>query len=213
MNNIFFLDFETTGLNVYLDDIIEIAIKKQGKDEGYQTLVIPSKITNGIYTYVPPFISDLTKITDDMISKKGIDKNTAIYQTYKFIKENIEDRGPIYIVSHNGHSFDFLIFKRLIDNYQKSIPGIEDRIIRRFKYIDTVLLCNLFMKKQNYGQLKQSSLCKKYNIINENEHRALGDILALEKLYEHLCIDYAIYNHQDESYYLDHPDKIELYIN
>ena len=28
MNNIIFLDFETTGLNPYLNDIIEIAVKK-----------------------------------------------------------------------------------------------------------------------------------------------------------------------------------------
>ena len=36
--NLFFLDFETTGLNPYLNDIIEIAIKKYGSDDFYQTL-------------------------------------------------------------------------------------------------------------------------------------------------------------------------------
>ena len=43
MHTILILDFETTGLNPYLNDIIEIAIKKIGCDETFQTLVKPKK--------------------------------------------------------------------------------------------------------------------------------------------------------------------------
>ena len=37
--NLYFLDFETTGLNIYHDDVIEIGIKKYGTEEYYQSFV------------------------------------------------------------------------------------------------------------------------------------------------------------------------------
>ena len=67
MNNLLFLDFETTGLNPYLNDVIEIAIKKYGSDDYYQTLVKPKRLPKGLVTYVPPHITNLTHITDQMI--------------------------------------------------------------------------------------------------------------------------------------------------
>ena len=41
MENTFVLDFETTGLNPYHDEIIEIAIKPYGKKEIYTKLTKP----------------------------------------------------------------------------------------------------------------------------------------------------------------------------
>ena len=38
--NIFFIDFETTGLSPYTDDIIEIAVKKTDSDEYFETFEI-----------------------------------------------------------------------------------------------------------------------------------------------------------------------------
>ena len=40
-HNIFFFDFETTGLNPFHNDIIEVAIKKDGVDEFYEKLIKP----------------------------------------------------------------------------------------------------------------------------------------------------------------------------
>ena len=49
--NIYFLDFETTGLNPFNDDLIEIAIKKIDTNEYYQPLIKPK--VNGIhYKYI-----------------------------------------------------------------------------------------------------------------------------------------------------------------
>ena len=49
--NIFFLDYETTGLSPYFDDVTEVAIKKLGENRHYQSLVIPR--INGVhYKYV-----------------------------------------------------------------------------------------------------------------------------------------------------------------
>ena len=56
--------------------------------------------------------------------------------------------------------------------------------------------------------MNQRKLCSKYNIINNAEHRALGDILALEKLYEELCNDYSNVLKKEKGYILNNPDEI-----
>ena len=42
MNNTFLIDFETTGLNPYHDEIIEFAIKKYNDVSHIQSLVKPN---------------------------------------------------------------------------------------------------------------------------------------------------------------------------
>ena len=195
--NIFYLDFETTGLSPYLDDVIEIGIKKDGTDESYETFVKPKRMPRGsLYMYVPPFIVNLTGITDTMIYEKGIEKAVATYNMYKYIEKHAEEGKPIYIVSHNGNSFDFIL-------------GIKPEIIESIKYIDTLLLGKAFPKHKKFSQ---KAMCEKYQIINESEHRAIGDVIALEQLFKNLCIDYATYTKKEENYYLENPEQIRLFI-
>lgn len=182
LNNLFVLDFETTGLNPYLNDVIEIAVKKIGENDYYQTLVKPEELPPGLVKYVPPFITKLTGINDKMIIENSINPDNAITKTVEYINEK-STRGPIYIISHNGTTFDFLILKRLMKQYK-----ISERFIRRLKYLDTLLFSKLFIKD---GRFRQQDLCKRYNIVNDSEHRAMGDILALEKLYLSLYNEYS----------------------
>ena len=210
--NIFYLDFETTGLNPYLSDIIEIAIKKKDEESFYQTLVKPKKMPRGsLYRYIPPDIVSLTGITDKMVQKDGVEVSIAVYNMYRFIENKSEEGEPIYIVSHNGNSFDFIFFRRLISKYQKEDnTDINHQLIQSIRYIDTLLLAKIFSSKNE--RLSQPKLCEKYKIINEKEHRALGDIKALEQLYNILCKKYAEYKEKEENYYLEHPNEIELFI-
>ena len=212
MQNIFFLDYETTGLNIYQNDIIEVAIKKKDEEHYYQTFVKPGKMPKGsLFTYVPPDIVTLTNITDQIIHKHGIQRTVATYNMFKYIENNADKDSPIYIVSHNGNSFDFLILRKLLSEYSSGPGiGINKKVTDRIQYIDTLLLAKLFMGKN--VRLSQPKLCLQYGIVNEAEHRALGDIQALDKLYSHLCIDYAKYNDKEEDYYLENPHEIQLFI-
>ena len=204
MNNLFFLDFETTGLNPYFNDPIEVAIKKYNSNNYYKSLIIP-KLYNIHYTYIPPKIEELTKITNELIHEEGKDKMKVTHELFEFIKEN-SDRGPIYIIAHNGLPFDFIILKKLMNEYNLfNKKNLTQRFLNRIKYIDTVLFAKLFLQEE---YVKQSNLCRKFNIINDSEHRAMGDIIALEKIYIKLCEQYSYHNNYDYNYYIEKPELI-----
>jgi DNA polymerase III alpha subunit (gram-positive type) len=209
--NTFYIDFETTGLSPYLNDIIEIAVKKDGIDETYETFVKPKRMPRGsLYMYVPPHIVTLTGITDTLVYENGIEPSVAVYNMCNFIEKNAVEGEPIYLVAHNGNSFDFLFFRRLVHEYitNKGI-GINEEVIGSIRYIDTLLLGKAFPKHKKFSQ---KAMCEKYQIINESEHRALGDVIALEKMFKNLCIDYSSFKGKEENYYLENPSEIELFI-
>tara|TARA_Y100000590_G_scaffold418297_3_gene518935 strand:- start:981 stop:1631 length:651 start_codon:yes stop_codon:yes gene_type:complete len=208
MNNILFLDFETTGLNPYLNDVIEIAIKKYGSDDYYQTLVKPRRLPKGLVTYVPPHITNLTHITDQMIYEDSITKENAVYNMFQYIETICNKDGPIYLVSHNGTVFDFIIFRKLYEEYcnKTKFTRFKNNLMNRIQYIDTVLLAKLFMTDKE--RVSQSRLCSKYNITNEKEHRALGDIQALEQLYILLCKDCSNKLEKEEDFMFKNPNEI-----
>ena len=106
--NLFFLDFETTGLNVYHHDIIEVAIKQFNNDKYYSTLVKPTPFSKNPIKYIPPKIQNITNIDDKMIIKDGVLRSVAISNMFQYIKQYSDKDNPIYIVAHNGNSFDFM---------------------------------------------------------------------------------------------------------
>ena len=135
--NILFLDFETTGLNPYLNDVIEVAIKKYDNEDYYQTLVKPKRLPRGLVTYIPPHITNLTHITDQMIHDDSITKSKAVYNMLQYIETVCNNENPIYLISHNGTVFDFIIFRKLINEYcnlSKCTRFKENLIVILLKY-------------------------------------------------------------------------------
>ena len=208
MSNILILDFETTGLNPYLNDVIEIAIKKYGSDDYYKTLVKPKKLPRGLVTYIPPHITNITNITDKMIHNESISKKEAVYNMLQYIETISDNETPIYLVAHNGTTFDFIIFRRLFQEFcnQSKFTRFKNNLIKRIKFIDTLLLAKLYISDKE--RVSQQKLCSKYNIVNNSEHRALGDIMALEKLYEHLCFNCSKAFEKEDNYMLENPEEI-----
>ena len=206
--NLFFLDYETNGLNPYYNDVIEVAIKQLDGDHHYQTMIKPDIISTrtrsgGINHYVSPRITSLTGITNEQIHKEGISTELSTANTVQYIDEHSSnDESPIYIVSHNGTVFDFLFLNRLLKEH---CLDHSNELIKRFRFIDTCLLARLYLQDE---RVNQPGLCKKYNITNDSTHRALGDVNALEKLYRVMCEQYSIQEGQSKDYYLTHPDKL-----
>ena len=59
-------------------------------------------------------------------------------------------------------------------------------MMKSIDYIDSLNVCRLLHPERNSHSMK--SMCQVYNIVNENEHRAMGDVDALSKIWNQLII-------------------------
>ena len=146
----------------------------------------------------------------DLNQEKAISKSESLYKLLEYIESHSDEASPIYIVSHNGTSFDFIFFRRLLSESinKRRFTKFKGTIIERLNYIDSLLLAKRFLT----DRVSQPNLCKKYDIVNEAEHRALGDINALEKLYICLCNSFSKKINKDEDYLIHHPEEVNQYL-
>lgn len=150
-------DFETTGLDRFYDDIIEIGALKIENGivvESFSSLIKPPNP-------IDSFITELTGITNEMVADAP-DINTVMPKFLDF------SRG-LSLVGHNV-SFDigFLCSNtdELIDN----------------DYIDTLRICRKLYPKMPHHRL--SDMISTFNISIERQHRATDDCYATLNLFE-----------------------------
>ena len=194
-NTIVFYDLETTGFNPYHDKIIEIGAIKivNNKIKKFNRLV-------NINRPLPKKISEITKITDsDLYNQPSIE--IVIDDFIKFI--NIDYCDQIFLVAHNNDSFDRLFL-------EKSIKNLGINLNFNIEYIDTLRLSQKLLKERFSYSL--SSLCKSYDINQENAHRAYDDAYNLYLLYKKMCAIYSMRSHYSYKYLLSNPDIIKQYI-
>ena len=180
MNTKIILDFETSGLNPYHDDIIVVAMKVVGTDEQFVSLLRPKS-----NEMISQEITSLTGITNKMLKKEG-NPWAKVYESMNAWLGsiyNLSQNKKITIISHNGKTFDFIFLKRVFNELTKR--GIKTVPLRNIIFIDTLLLARrLVPGRMSY---RQNSLCQSYNICCAGNHRALNDIIALEALFCKLC--------------------------
>lgn len=154
------LDIETTGLSPEKDRIIEIgAVKYRGDKEmgKFSTLI---KICQPL----PPKITELTGITDGMLSG-GCDEKTAVTEFLKFARDTT------VLLGHNI-SFDFSFIK---------VAALRYGLVFEREALDT-----LAFAKKLHPELKSrslSALCAYYGIVQEHAHRAVDDAVCAHRLY------------------------------
>ena len=188
--DVFFIDFETTGLNPYHDEIIEFAIKQKDTENFISNVVRPNKTK-----VIPPRITEITNITNDMVfSNLSITSINACELIFTFLKENYSGEGFIYLIAHNGIPFDFVILKTLIKTYANNIDNDVKNIdlfdiYPKIRFIDSLDVSRKLVK--NLNSYSQTNLCKTFNIVQENAHRAFGDVDDLNKVYN-AVIKYGI---------------------
>lgn len=161
MCSICILDFETTGLNPEVDEIIEYAIKIHNNDTSINNYVKPN------FMEISERITEITSITPETVEKHGVSQLDACKDIEQFIINNKIQ----YILAHNGHRFDYLFLKNLFKRNYKVLPDI--------KYIDTIHVFKDILKINSYSQ---KSLCEHYGIVQKNAHRAIGDVIDLSDL-------------------------------
>ncbi|MBF0205646.1 MAG: 3'-5' exonuclease [Oligoflexia bacterium] len=156
------LDFETTGLSPQFDRVIEVAaIVVKGKNvvDSYVQLMDPKR-------YIPPFITDLTGITNAMIKGKP-EPEKVMPQLKKFVGDRL-------IVAHNA-SFD----KRFL------LAEMERVNIK----IENPFFCTMLLSRKlipDASDHKLTTLARHLKIKSEQAHRALSDVVVTAKLWNHL---------------------------
>lgn len=154
------IDIETTGGKPSQEKITEIGIiKHDGTKEiaRYHTLVNPNK-------QIPPFIVQLTGISDAMVSDAP--------QFYEVAKDIVEFTQDCYFVAHNV-AFDYGFiqheFRELGYHYNRK------------RFCTVKLSRKLLPGHKSYSLGK---LCKSLGIRLAHHHRALDDALAASKILE-----------------------------
>ena len=171
------VDLEATGAKTPPGRIMEIGayrIERGRVSAEFQTLVNPE-------TPIPPFISRLTGITEEMVRKAPVFS--------EIVADWLEFAGDAVLVAHNSH-FDVRVLNHEIG---RVFPG--RRMINA--HLCTVKLSRSCVPGLVNYQL--STLAEHFNIPHPNRHRAPADALAtaelfirmLERLTEHGVQDIA----------------------
>lgn len=156
------VDIETTGGRANRDRITEIGIVLHNGEEvirTYQSLVNPE-------TVVPPFITRLTGITQEMV-----DDAPYFYEIAKDIVQLTEDA---IFVAHNVR-FDY---------------GFIKEEFKRLGYTFTrKKLCTVQLSRKTFpglGSYSLENLIKHFQISTKDRHRALEDALATADLFKRI---------------------------
>ena len=195
------LDFETSGLNPYHDDIIEIAMKELNTDNIFTCLVRPKSDS-----LVSDKISQITGITNKMLAKDGIQWEDAYRSANEWLLNLYRSTNNLTIISHNGESFDFIFLRRIFQELKQL--DIVHVPVNKIIFIDTLLLAKRLIPGREY--YNQYSLCKTHRINSVGNHRALNDVIALEKLFiQFISLLDKLMNKRRS--FMDNPHKIHDY--
>jgi ATP-dependent DNA helicase DinG len=83
-------------------------------------------------------------------------------------------RGADYMVGHNSIRFDCLFLKSAAIKYKKQLD------LHTVRQLDTMLIYQYYYPGMKSFSLY--SLCTCFSIVQNNAHRAMGDVISTEKL-------------------------------
>ena len=156
-----FFDTETSGLNCFNCNIIELAmvIVENGKIiDTYDEFI-------NIGKPIPGNITDLTGITNEMLRNEGKDEKEVACD----IKKRITD--DTLMIAHNCQ-FDMLFLYQLL---KRNLPDEADDIVSNLKWLDTVSV----LKDRKQYPHKLIDAVEYYKVEKVNFHRAVDDTKAL----------------------------------
>ena len=163
-SKIIYYDLETTGFNPFHCNIIEIAAK-DNEGNTFHRLIDPG-------VNIPKKITEITHITDEMV-KNQPKIDTVLKDFSKFCLDNSKNK-EIYLIAHNGNAFDKVFLERKYFECCIDLP--------KWKYIDSLHLAQYVLKGRRSHSLK--NLCRHWNLVQKNAHRAMSDVDDLEKIFE-----------------------------
>ena len=162
------IDIETTGFNIFHDNIIEIAALDDDLME-FSHLISSEK-------RIPKKVMEITHITNEML----IDKppvTEILNKLIEFITNSPEKK--VYLIGHNIYGFDIPFILAQCKKYNITFPT-------NIKVIDTMRMSQYILPREYSHSL--GYLCRLFNVDNVNAHRALSDVYATKIIYNNLCM-------------------------
>lgn len=158
---VIYFDTETTGLNFRYDRIIELAMLTV--EDGVIKDPYDEFINIGVD--LPPKITQITGITDEMLITKGVGEAT--------VAEDLKNRlAPGTLMIAHNCQFDLSFVYNLL---KRHYPDEADEIVSNLNWIDTVTV----LKDRKEFPHKLIDAVKHYEIEEVNFHRAIDDTKAL----------------------------------
>ena len=160
-----FFDTETTGLNYSRDEIIEFSAVVVERVNGQPTVTreYDQLITLSPGMSVPPFIENLTGISNDDIAARGISKAEVCRDIAEMF------RGNALLLAYNAHfDLSFLFYLLLRNGDPTALKGK-----------DKIDLLTVYKDRHSYPH-KLCNAIEVYNLSGKvvNSHRAIDDVLA-----------------------------------
>lgn len=188
-----YMDFETTGLNIFQCEIIEVALCDNLGHRYEAFIQIDGTISD--------FVQRLTSITNEILKTHGRSHREVITNICNFINGKLGflyngnyDINPAdYIVGHNLLQFDLPLLNVHIhrcNSKNKLNKANCLSISNKIKVIDTLIIAQKYYTisddplqpyKRKYSL---ENLSVTFNFKNRPSHRAMSDVLATVELLE-----------------------------
>ena len=210
---VFYLDLETTGLDVLKDEIIEVAITADPSGAQFATTVLPRRLPEGLGVHgidqdellsgVPfacafqRMIDFLQEVANESLSKAGVSRHGVSgsdhsYPMSQFSGSRLSEfsgsriSGPsILLVAHNGVKFDFPMLVSECHRHHCDLL-----ILAEFYFCDTLPLARAFSATVWDSCARLQCLARCCRCGAGRQHRALEDTDVLRSVVQH-CADYS----------------------
>jgi|GEM_PF-170224 len=164
-----YYDTETTGIKTDKDRIVEIAAYDPVNQRFFEMLVNPG-------CPIPKEASAVHKITDEMVSASPSFAEVAV-EFVKFCE------GDVVLIAHNNDNFDMPLMRNEYQRHGVSFPT-------EWKFLDSLKWARRY--RQDLPRHTLQFLRETYGIEANNAHRALDDVLVLEKMFSQMIDDLTL---------------------
>ncbi len=179
-------DTETTGLDVYDDDIVQLAAIKIYHGE----IIEKFNVIMSTDREIPPMLGDIVNpLVDEYAKADKLTHQEGLTSFIDFARDCV-------LIGHNIE-FDY----HILDNNLRKYCNISNITELFPKYCDTLKLARLVIKDKTQYKLK--SLLKELNLEGENSHLADDDIIATKSL-----ADYLMTTIRNKDFYTRHIEML-----
>ncbi len=165
---VIYYDTETTGVKPEKDRIIEIAAYDPVRERSFEKLVNPG-------CPIPPDATAIHHITNEMVASAPSFAEIGA----EFI-EFCE--GDVILVAHNNDSFDYHFLRCEFERHTMKMPA--------WKFLDSLKWARRY--RSDLPRHTLQFLREIYEIPANNAHRALDDVIVLQRVCESLMDDLTI---------------------